>query len=363
MTTQEDERVAARHALGNGLAALRRRFSNHVNVIQTAAGVERLPGKSLHANWIVGRGLCLYRCEDFSNLPKNRRRAAMELRVPVWSPFEHTGHHCVWSGGTAMVWLWNADAVAQANGGPGAQPDAQREVPETIFLPRRSDGTVLQTCQHGFDLQHWRDGVLRDSSWSANAPTTADLTDFQLRHGEPALEGDIAASPAALSPDPWATPVSPADWLATNESTMVATGLFILLLAAVWFEARIWNAHWEADAAATELTRLETELGPLLAERAEFLRLRQLNEGLAAHLAEPSQAYLMSVVDGAIPNADATFEQWNYQQRELTVVVEDANLDPIAYIESLEAEPLFNEVRTELARDANRLEITLEVRP
>lgn len=362
MTIQEDERVTAR-ALGNSLVALRRRFSNNVNVIQTAAGVERLPGKSLHANWIVGRGLCLYRCEDFSNVPKNRRRAAMELRIPVWSPFEHTGHHCVWSDGTAMVWLWNADAVAQANGGPGAQPDAQREVPETIFLPRRSDGTVLQACAHGFDLQHWRDGVLRDSSWSADTPTTTELIDFRLRQGESAPESEVEPAPATLAADPWATPVSPVDWLTANESTLVATGLFVLLLAAVWLEARIWNAHWEADAAAAELTRLETELGPLLAERAEFLRLRQLNEGLAAYLAEPSQAYLMSVVDGAIPNADATFEQWSYQQRQLTVVVEDANLDPIAYIESLEAEPLFTAVRTELARDTNRLEITLEVQP
>ena len=346
-----------------GLAALRRRFSNNVNVIQTAAGAKRLSGKSLHANWIVGRGLCLYRCEDFANIPKNRRRAAMELRIPVWSPFEHTGHHCVWSGGTAMVWLWNADAVAQANGGPDAQPDTQREVPETLFLPRQSDGTFVQTCQHGFDLQHWHDGVLRDSFWSAEAPTRRDLEDFRLRRGESVPEAEVAASPATLEPDPWATPINPVDWLATNEKTLVATALFVLLLAAVWFEARIWHAHWEADAAATELTRLETELGPLLAERAEFLRLRQLNEGLAAHLAEPSQAYLMSVVDRAIPNADATFEQWSYQQRELTVVVEDPNLDPIAYIESLEAEPLFNQVRTELARDADRLEITLEVQP
>ena len=349
--------------LGNGLAALRRRFSNHVNVIQTAAGVERLSGKSLHANWIVGRGLCLYRCEDFANVPKNRRRAAMELRIPVWSPFETTSHQCVWSGSTAMVWLWNAEAVAQANGGPDAQTDAQREVPETLFLPRRSDGPYLQACRHGFDLQHWRDGVLRDSFWSPEPPTPPDLTNFWLRHGDSTPEGEVATSAATLASDPWATPISPAEWLTTNESTLVTAGLFVLLLAAVWLEARIWHAHWQADAAATELTRLETELGPLLAERAEFLRLRQLNEGLAAHLAEPSQAYLMSVVDGAIPNADATFVQWSYQQRELTVVVEDPNLDPIAYIESLEAEPHFNQVRTELARDANRLEITLEVQP
>ena len=211
--------------LGSGLAAVRRRFSNHVNVIQTAAGVEPLPGKSLHANWIVGRGLCLYRCEDFSNVPKNRRRAAMELRIPVWSPFEHTGHHCVWSGSTAMVWLWNADAVTQANGGPGVQPDARREVPETIFLPRQSDGMFVQACQHGFDLQHWRDGVLRDSFWSAEEPTQAVLNDFLLGHGEPAAEVNVTASLAPPAADPWATPISPADWLATNEQArFVATG-------------------------------------------------------------------------------------------------------------------------------------------
>ena len=345
------------------MAALRRRLSNNANVIQTAAGLERLPGRSLHANRIVGRGLCMYRCEDFARVPKNRRRSALELRVPVWSPFERTGHHCVWSGSTAMVWLWNADAVAEANGGPGAQPETRRDVPETLFLPRQSDGPFLQTCRHGFDLQVWRDGVLRDSFWYPAAPTPADLDDFRRRLDGSAAEAEVVSLPAALATDPWASPISPAEWLASNERALVAGGLFVVLLAAVWFEARIWHAHWEATAAANELARLEDELGPLLAERAEFLRLRQLNEGLAEYLSEPSQAYLTSVVDRAIPNEDATFRQWSYQQRELTVVVEDPMLDPIAYIESLEKERLFNEVRTELARDANHLEITLQVQP
>ena len=81
------------------------------------------------------------------------------------------------------------------------------------------------------------------------------------------------------------------------------------------------------------------------------------------YLGEPSQAYLMSVVDRAIPNEDAVFRQWSYQQRELTVTVQDPSLDPIAYIERLEEEPLFRQVRTQLARDADSLEITLEVVP
>ena len=341
----------------DGVTALRRRFANNANVIQTASGMHRLAGKSLHANWIVGRGLCLYRCEDFANVPKNRRRAALALRVPVWSPFERTGHHTVWSGATAMVWLWNADAIADD------APDTARLVPETLFLPRHGDGTYLQACQDGFDRQVWRDGILRESSWFADASSASDQ-DFRRRLDPAAAEtDDVVSAPATLAADPWASSIVPSDWLAANEKLLVAGAMAAFLLVGIWFEARIWHVSWEATAAATELARLEEELGPLLIERTAFLRLRQVNDGLAGFLAEPSQAYLMGLVDRAIANVDATFQQWSYQQRELAVVVEDPALDPIEYIQSLEEQPLFDEVRTELARDANRLEITLKVRP
>ena len=102
---------------------LRRRFSNKPNVIQTRQGTERLPFKSFHPHWIVGRGLCMYRSEDFGNVPRNKRRAALDLKLPLWSPFANTGHHCVWEGGKAMVWFWDADAVP-AVPPPGRPPHA-----------------------------------------------------------------------------------------------------------------------------------------------------------------------------------------------------------------------------------------------
>ena len=101
----------------NLLSGLRRAFSAKSNVIQTRAGAAVLPAVAARSHWIVGRALCMYRREDFSAVPRSKRRAALELKLPVWSPFERTGHHCVWAGGSAMVWFWDEDEI-----GPGTVP-------------------------------------------------------------------------------------------------------------------------------------------------------------------------------------------------------------------------------------------------
>jgi len=312
----------------------------------------------------VGRGLCLYRWEDFSNLPKNRRSAALALKLPLWSPFETTGHHCVWSGGAAMVWLWDASRVASR--GPEGRADDQRLriVPETVFLPRQSDGVFVQPCFDGFELQFWQDDALRDSIWFEDRPTDAVVASFLTRHHVSAQSAVLAPGPTgAFSTEPWRVPVSPKEWLQANEGRLVAASVLTLTLVIVGLETRIWSVHHEARAAAAQLAGVEDELGPLLAERTAFLNLRRLNEGMAAILAEPSQALLMALVDETIPSATATFEAWTYQRPELTVVVEDETLDPVAYVESLEEEPRFDDVGVQLVRGGDQLEVTVGVSP
>ncbi|MDE0350862.1 MAG: prepilin-type N-terminal cleavage/methylation domain-containing protein [Gammaproteobacteria bacterium] len=61
-----------------------RRLSTRPNAIQSTTGAERLD--SPHADLIVGRGLCMYRREDYSNVPRNRRRAAVEPPPPSVEP-------------------------------------------------------------------------------------------------------------------------------------------------------------------------------------------------------------------------------------------------------------------------------------
>ena len=355
------------------LLQLRRLFSNKRNVIQTRGGTAQLPGRALHPHWIVGRDLCMYRREDFTGVPRSKRRSALSLKLPVWSPFERTGHCCVWSGGSAMVWFWDEDTIGAGRDAPDAQRSGAganatagiRVLPETLFHARKRDGLHLQACREGVELQYWRSEVLVDAFWMPDPPAAQDLRWFLDRQGPEAHQapsGAPAVAGAELAAEPWSVPLTPGEWLEANERTLVAACLLALLLPVVWQEARFWKIHHLNDTVAAEFARMQDELDPLLEARNELLRLRRTNRALSEILNEPSQARLMGLVDRALPNAQAQFHEWRYQQRELKVIVEDPDPDPITYVRSLEAEPLFDQVRAEPTQGENRIEITLRVR-
>ena len=359
----------------NLLSRLRRAFFGKANVIQTRKGAAGLPAAAARSHWIVGRALCMYRREDLSAVPRSKRRAALELKLPVWSPFERTGHHCVWAGGSAMVWFWDEDEI-----GPGAVPEsapsgrharararaADRILPETVFYPRKRDGVHLQACREGFELQLWQGDVLADAFWFLEPPDEHEIGWF-LDRQESAAPVAASTSPPLISdsgiaPDPWRVSRTAVEWLEANERTLVVAALLVLALIVVWQEARFWKVRHLEEEAAAAFTRMQDELGPLLAARNELVRQRRTNHALQALLGEPSQAHLMALVDRALPSAEAEFREWRYQQRELRVIVTDPAPDPIVYVRALESEPLFEQVKAEPARGDDRLEITLRIR-
>lgn len=348
---------------------LRRRLSTRPNAIQTATGAARLDLRSPDTHWVVGRGLCMYRAEDFTNVPRNKRRAAVELGLPVWSPFRNTGHHCVWSGGMAMVWFWDADKVQideELYDGRAAGDGAVRIVPESVFHPTKPDGVHLQGCHEGFELQRWQGGVLEDAFWFAVRPTQQDVAWFLGRapEGDGAVPTEVPVTPAApFLADPWSGALTPREWLEENEAPLVCALLLVLAVALVWQETRVWKAHYIREAVVAEFEELQDTLAPELAARAQLVDLRRQNRALARIQGEPSQARLMAIVDQTIPSAEARFVTWRYQQGELRVVVEDPAPDPVAYVESFEAVPMFDDVQAAPERTADRLEITLRIAP
>ncbi len=360
------------------LAALRRRFATRPNFVQTRDGVERLPAPSPHAHWIVGRGLCMYRRHDFANVPRNRRRAALELQLPIWSPFARTGHHAVWRDAEAMTWFWDQDAVARAQeafratpaGRETPPPEDLRVVPETVFLPRRAEGVHLQPCRAGFELQHWSNGALEDGFWFPDRPDADQIGGFLSRRGVAdaaaarTIQNGAAETPRAEhAAEPWASPVAPIDWLRANERKLAAAAILLVAVVAVWQEARFWRIDALAAAARAELETQQEALAPAMAVRDETLGLTRRNDALATVLNTPSQAHLMGLVDRAIPGESARFAEWRYQQGELEVLVTDDDaLDPVAYVRALEAVPGFEAVRVGRSSRPDSVEIALRVR-
>ena len=388
---------------------LRGRFARRPNAIQTRAGSAPLDLKSVHSHWIIGRDLCLYRAEDFAAVPKNRREAAVALRIPVWSPFERTGHHCVWSGSTAMVWFWDRDAVdirpanlgaadpktdatpAEPEPAPGipdepeaaarpAEPEPAaapaspvahvRVLPESAFQPRHGAGLRVQACANGFDLQYWHDDILMDSLWLPEPPDSARIQAFASQAPIVADAADGAAiveepafSPASFSPDPWHSPLTPQAWLIANERTLAIAGLALFAAVAAFEEARVWRYHFAHQTATAELRQIDEELAPVLDARDELMAIDARNAFLADLLNEPSQAALMLRVDRALPSNTTQFQAWSYQQRDLAMTLSDIrSLDSVAVVAELQADPMFKDVQPGRNR-RDGTEITLHVDP
>jgi len=345
------------------LSALKRRFSNRPNYIQTAAGLNRLTFTSFEGYWIVGRSRCMYRCVDFPHVPKGKRASAVAHQVRIWSPFDSTGHHVVWDGSTAMVWFWDQDLVAQARSGLDAHSnDAARltVLPETVFHPRREDGAFLVACHEGYEAQHWGAGILRDAAWFREEPEEAQIARFLKRQKLTSTRVEVISADQ-MTAEPWGTRHSPGEWLALNERRLVAACLVLLAAGGIWQEARYWKIVAQTNSVSQQFQRLQDEVGPLLSARNDAQQLRLRNARLAQVVDQPSQALLMSLVDEALPNAGASFQEWHYQQGELRLILEDPKMNPIEYVRSLEKQPRFANVRAEQARGRDRIEITMDI--
>ena len=358
------------------LSKLQRLFFGKPSAIQTEDDTRRLPFRSSVPYWIVSRRLCLFRCEDFGAIPRARRHAALEFKLSVWSPFERTGHHVVWSAGLAMVWFWDDDKIAAARERyPALFPRAGRwslsrlrTLPETMFYSRRAEGLCLQSCADGFELQNWHANVLVDSLWLPSHPQESQLNGFfarqEARFAPSALTMDQlqAQSSSKMGAEPWSISVDPQAWFTANRRAFGATCVFALMMVVLWQEVRYWKVRGLNESALQEFEKLQERLTPILDAQSELMQLRQFNLALLRILQEPSQAQLMNEIDRALPSENAELKEWRYQQGRLTVLIEDQRPDPVAYVRALETVPTFSQVRAVPVPGSDRLEITLTVK-
>ena len=341
-------------------SGLRRICSGRRGVFEGRAGREPFGGVFTRRWWVLGRALCLYRCEDFPGVTRGRRARALALRVPVLSPFERTGWHAVWAGARAMVWLWDEAAV-----GPVAAGDRSglRPLPETVLRPRKGDGLHVQACREGFELQRWREGVLEASLWVPERGCPAEVA-WGLGEGA-GLEEAPEEWPAAREASLWPGARGAGARLEAAEGALRIGLVMALGVALGWQEVRHWRFAERERAVGEALRAVDERLGPVLAARGAYERARAENEALSALLGAPTQARLTFLVDRALPGAAGRFREWRYEDGVLALVVADPAPDPVPYVRGLEAEPWFGDVHVEPAASQggeSRLTVRLKVR-
>jgi hypothetical protein len=303
----------------------------------------------------MGRGQCLYRCEDFTIIPKAKRPAALSTQLKLWSPFGDTDYYCFWAEGWAMIWYWSKGSENLPEGN-----ERWQVLPESVFHVRAENGFCLNSLYEGFELQYWNDGVLRHSMWQLESPEQYQIMRFLQGAGIREIPDDISDESSALN-EVWESDLTPVELLINNERLIVALALVVLSCVFVWHEARITKTNYETRSIESKLVDMQDELLPLLSARKELQASRSRNQFFTNMINTPTQAHMMVLVSNKLPSEEAKYREWQYQKGELKFVIEDASLDPIVYVRALQSEPLFNEVRAEQARGKDRIQIILQV--
>lgn len=311
-------------------------FSRGRSLIGEEEGELRPKGLFGEREWIVPRGECQYRRQDFSLLPMRQRTAAAKLAVARFEPSAGVRTHIAWKEGVAHYWIWAPQLDAK---------DAaryRRWLPESLLhAPPAADGVRLMRVSGGMEGQAWRNGSLQASQWWADLPNEQAWHQFLRAAGSGVVDGP--AVPEPVEPDwldtPWAVGGSGLV-IDADVGERIAWGMALLVFACALGWQLSSLARWQL-AAGTERDRLveaRERAGPLLdaRERAEAAAasidsLLRLQKGVSDHV-------MMADVIEVLPDG-AQLLGWNRDPARLRILVRSTETDPRRFIEAFAASP------------------------
>lgn len=320
---------------------------------------------NLAAQWIIERSQCLYRCVDLKHVPRGQRARALALKLGSLSPYRHSGHYAVWRGGSVLLWMWDGERQQALAHSSVTVPRRYRCIPEPLLLPPPTDqagfvGRILAT-RCGFDLQVWSSGCLLFSSFHRTLPSKQDIN-FALR----SISGsEWTAYPEVetieSSTRPWAYSGSTGRgaqwerWLPHAVFSIVMLGCsFQLSQGASWW--------WAEHSLERESAALSSRIEPLLDARNRAEQARSDAQLLSQRMrAAPSQIEMLRTLHGLLPD-DSKLLNWRYRGNELELLIDTQNSDPRFFVQRLQRDGHFQNVRVEPSSRGDGLQLSMTLR-
>lgn len=348
--------------------------------VHTSAGVQLAPPTS--AQHVLARGLCRFRWIDCSALPVPEQAGFVQLQLASWQPFEEPGWALVLGPQGAMVWAWDAAALAQRCAAANVPAPNAQPWPESALLPppEGGSGVRLLACVQGFEGQCWRDGALHASHWWPALPEAAQWHNFMRGAGlppqvlpspqpVPALAGAASAAADVADTDataaraatwlaqaqPWAQVYSPASLQAKAQLRWQALALALLLpllWATVYEGHALWRLNQHSQAVQAQRQQLQDDIGPLLQAREQALANQGQLQWLHQRIAQPTALQVLRHVAQVLASNPALAEtvvrelQWTANSQQLRLVLQmPAGVPRVAYVQALEGGGWLHDVR------------------
>lgn len=311
------------------------------------------------ATLIIPRKYLFFQCMDFESVPRVLRANLLLQRVRQLSPFNSPASWQVTEGNAAQVWFWDAERVVRMH--HDQDLPTLSVVPETMLYPPLNNGLRVQPCIEGWELQYWSSKLLRHSRWFATQPDARDQADFVRVCGaddhEEWYQGD-----SILLAKPWN---EKAFWSKENLVSEAVAPRLVLGVLLAWLTLQIGlslGVQIHEKILASSVASKTKQLKALVRERDGAMQQQEFNQAIVTLIGNQTQLHLLAQVRACLP-AEGKYSilDWQYQHGQLTLLLQQDNLDTRALIQACSANPAFSEVHVEpgITPDQTRVLFTL----
>lgn len=328
-----------------------------IRLLASCAGYETVSLES--PTLILPRKYLFYQYIDFEAVPRSLRANLLMQRIRQLSPFGDFEHWEVAENNTAQVWFWQAGRIIRMH--EEQDLPTLSVVPETMLRPPLDNGLRIQPCIEGWELQYWSAKMLRHSRWFANQPTDQDKADFVRICG--AIDDGIwSQGDIALLNKPWNEKPF---WSRENLISEAVAPRLILGVLLAWLCLQMGlslGVLTHESVLSQNVASKNKQLKSLVRERDAALQQQEFNQAVVGLVSEPSQLHLLAQVYACVP-AETKYSilEWQYQRGQLTVLIQQNNLDTRALVQACSANNTFRDIHVEpgVTPDQTRLLITL----
>jgi hypothetical protein len=319
----------------------------------------------------LSRALCRFNRFDLSRLPAAKRKAALALQLPQWSPYQKSNYAVVWQNGYASVWCWDSGRIDGDFQKHGKVKKSQQKLPEPLLRAPLQTGLRLLKCLDGVEGQYWQETQLVVSRWWPQRPDQQAWLTFQRDCGIPP-EQQEATSPVQELPfllQPWAKVDSPSN--STDDLSLVETTLYSVLLLFLGFATILLGIqHFQIERAiaqrSSELASIKSRAGPVLAAREAALNSLIRLKGIVEIEPYPQPLTLMAAVADALPKDSGAFlREWDMTGNRLKIAISSptTSIAGATYVQAFEKTGLFDDIQIVTDADPKLTSFSMTVRP
>lgn|GEM_PF-3827159 len=297
------------------------------------------------ATLIIPRKYLFYQCIEFESLSRSLRANLLTQRIRQLSPFNNPAHWHVTDGNLEQVWFWESDRVIKMH--DEQDLPTLSVVPETMLYAPLEKGLRVQPCIEGWDLQYWSAKVLRHSRWFPTPPSARDQADF-VRVCGAAEDEQWYEGESHLLAKPWN---EKAFWSKESLVSEAVAPRLVLGVLLAWLSLQIGlslGVQIHEKILSASVASKNKQLKTLVRERDGALQQQEFNQAIVNLIGSPTQLHLLTEVRACLPSeAKYSILDWQYQHGQLTLLVQQDNLDTRALIQACSANAAFSDVHVE----------------